>query len=120
MIHFLDDAALFYVAIFLTTWLAFIFVMSVKTAYDNGGLAWYVIALLSPFLLVAYLLDFTLQIIATLPYWELPQDWLFTGRLNRHCGKPGWRGAISRFICRWMLNPFQRGGHCHCQPAEGS
>jgi hypothetical protein len=61
--------------------------------------------------------------VCSLVFLEPPGGWttqpkrrwseLITHRLKRHCGKPGYRGAIATFICHKMLDKFDpRGRHC--------
>jgi hypothetical protein len=37
----------------------------------------------------------------------------FTARCSGHMGEDGWRGDLSRWICRSWLNPFESD---HCRP----
>jgi hypothetical protein len=44
---------------------------------------------------------------------EVPQEWLTTARLKRHQITLGWKGNISRWMCKHLLSPFDAtGDHC--------
>ena len=51
-------------------------------------------------------------IIGTIMFVELPREWLFTTRCQRHMRENTFRGKIARWACRHFLDPFEIGGHC--------
>jgi len=60
-------------------------------------------------------------VLATLLFCELPQEWLFTGRLQRYlrdpnAGQAWWmysRKTVARWLCDNLLDPFDPSGN-HC------
>jgi hypothetical protein len=46
-------------------------------------------------------------------FWQLPRrwEWTFTARLQRLVFSSGWRGAEARFICRYLVEPWDE-SHC--------
>lgn len=49
----------------------------------------------------------------TLMFWQTPRrgEWTFTARLQRCVHRVDWRGAEARFICRYLVEPWDP-GHC--------
>ena len=49
----------------------------------------------------------------SLMFCQLPRrgEWTFTARLQRCVGEVTWRGALARFLCRYLVEPWDR-GHC--------
>ena len=47
-------------------------------------------------------------------FGERPQSWkeLFTNRLKRWESQDNYRGAVARWLCKNLLNPFDHDGHC--------
>lgn len=71
-----------------------------------------------PIVAVGLIFDFILNaVIGSVLFWELPQyqkkEWLFTGRVSRWNDDSGKRGDFARWVCRFMLDPFDLDGH-HC------
>jgi len=50
--------------------------------------------------------------VAWVVFWEKPKSLFFTDRLQNHMHEPGYRGRLSRSICKYFLDPFEIGGHC--------
>jgi len=50
-------------------------------------------------------------IIGTLYYREIPKEWLFTARCNRHKKGTGKQLYRAQLVCGVLLNPFDE-GHC--------
>ncbi|OQX30709.1 MAG: hypothetical protein B0D96_03335 [Candidatus Sedimenticola endophacoides] len=65
-------------------------------------------------LVIGYPLDCLFNLLlGTLFFLELPREWLFTARCDRHLDDPGWRGRNARFFCHNLLDPFDpKGTHC--------
>lgn len=62
------------------------------------------------------LFDFTVNMVLTLPFWDIPREYLTTQRLSRYKadGYPaGLRKDIAVVICTQALNPFDPTKH-HC------
>lgn len=70
--------------------------------------------LLLPAALLAVAMDVTFNvIIATVIFFDPPQEWMFTQRLNRYkIEDAGWRTVVAKWLCFNLLDPFQTGGHC--------
>jgi len=51
-------------------------------------------------------------IIGTIVFLEVPKETLFTGRCERWLYDRTWRGAVARWFCSQLLNPFDKD---HCQ-----
>jgi hypothetical protein len=62
-------------------------------------------------LYVGYAFDILFNIAASIPFLELPLDWLFTSRMKRHVKEDGYRGNLARWFCANLLEPFDK-GHC--------
>jgi hypothetical protein len=109
---------LFYPALLYATWIAFLSIMALKSARDNGKLTKTAMVLAYPLLLVGWLLDFTLNMVMSLVFLDPPREWLLTIRCDRYLasndpyGMPHYRQIIARWLCRQLLDPFQTGGHC--------
>lgn len=102
-----------YLALLYVTWIFFLAVMSVKAAKDVGNLPKVTLVLAYPMYITALLLDFTLNMASTFVFLERPHDLLLTHRCDRHLiESDGWRWSLARAICRYLLDPFQVGGHC--------
>lgn len=71
-----------------------------------------------PLAAVGVIADFLYNVvIGTVLFLELPQEYLLTKRLQRHLERDNWRGAISRWLCRHLLDPFDpKGSHCGRKP----
>lgn len=56
------------------------------------------------------LLDFLLNLVATLFFLDLPREWLLTGRLQRYVDGPdGWRRRLALAIDADKLEPYDNG-----------
>ena len=67
-----------------------------------------------PILLAGLLSDVVFNVVlGSLMYLEIPREWLFTTRCERHLHADTWRGCLARWFCRNFLDPFDPdGGHC--------
>ena len=94
-------------------YLLFVVTMAAKAAWDNLSIVPRV--LLVPAALVAVLMDVFFNLVAaTVIFFDLPREWLFTQRLERYKAQgAGWRYTLARWICQNLLDPFQQGGHCN-------
>lgn len=64
---------------------------------------------------IGYLLDFTLNVAASVLFLMPPQDWLLTGRLIRYKrAGAGWRYLLASVLCEQLLDPLDPSG-CHCR-----
>ncbi len=104
------------------TWVFFLACIAVYNAWREKKVSKPVVVFALPMLVIMVVLDFLLNIVATVPFVELPwrtmQDgrraWLLTLRCDYHIsggGKP-WQQSLARFICQKLLDPFEIGGHC--------
>jgi hypothetical protein len=92
-----------------STWVHYLAVMMLKNKRDTlpkltqqfGYIVLY----------VGYGLDILFNIAASIPFLELPRDWLFTSRVSRHMKETGWRADLARWFCTTLLEPFDP-GHC--------
>ena len=93
-------------------YLLFVLTMAAKAAWPTLSIV--PKALLAPPAVVALLMDVVFNIIpATVIFLDLPRELLFTYRLDRYEAEgSGWRYRVALWICRYLLNPFQQGGHC--------
>lgn len=71
-----------------------------------------------PLAAVGVLADFLYNVVVgTVIFLELPREYLLTKRLKRHLEDDNWRGAMSRWLCRHLLDPFDpKGTHCGKKP----
>lgn len=108
-----------YIAITLASlwllWVFFLAVMELRAVRDAGGLkrgddAYYIGLSV---LFVGFIIDFTVNILLSPVFLEPPFETTVTARVTRWKKEQGYRGAIARWMCRKLLDPFQQGGHCH-------
>lgn len=92
-------------------WFIFLACMSLLRAW--GQLAVGVKVLAAPGVLAGLLFDVGINLcICSFILWDRPREWTFTARLTRLEGSVGWRYVVATFICSYLLDPFQIGGHC--------
>ena len=109
---------LMYLGLLYGTWLAFLAIMALKSARDNGKLTKTASILATPILVFGWLLDFSLNMVSSFPFLDLPQEWLLTIRCDRYLsianpsGLNRYRQRVARALCQNLLDPFQSGGHC--------
>jgi hypothetical protein len=107
-----------YLALMYGTWFAFLAVMALKSARDNGTLTRASEILAVPLLALGWLLDFSLNMCSTVVFLDLPKEWLLTIRCDRYLsisnphGLNAYRQTLARWLCQNLLDPFQSGGHC--------
>jgi hypothetical protein len=97
------------------TWGYYLSVMHLKSARDEGRLTVAAKALGYPWLAVGYVVDVIFNaIVGSILFLEPPRELLFTSRVSRLNDRPGWRGALARWVCANLLDPFDPDGH-HCR-----
>jgi hypothetical protein len=101
--------AIFYVALGAVTLVFFLAVMHLRPLRDTLppipkaiGTAVYGIG---------WVLDFAFNLASTFPFFDWPQELLFTGRVSRLKKKTGIRAKAAHWICANVLDPFDK-GHC--------
>ena len=100
----------------LALWVMFLAVMQLKSVKDAGLLTpdmpAYKIGMVVLF--IGYFVDMVVNLTAaTVLFLEIPDELTVTKRCSRLLVDNGFRGAIARWLCRNLLDPFQIGGHCH-------
>ena len=112
------EIAAFYIGLIYATWLFFLAIMVLLSARNNGKLTKGSEIMATPILIVGWLLDFSLNMVSSLPFLDLPQEWLLTIRCDRYLsianpsGLNRYRQRVARALCQNLLDPFQSGGHC--------
>ena len=112
------EIAAFYIGLIYATWLFFLAIMSLLSARNNGKLTKASEVMATPILIVGWLLDFSLNVVSTIPFLDPPQEWLLTIRCDRYLsianpsGLNRYRQRVARALCQNLLDPFQSGGHC--------
>ena len=94
-----------------TLYILFIACMATKAVWDELALG--VKIILAPMGILAWLMDFSLNMAATFIFFNLPKELMFTRRMGRYIKtKDRFREKPARFICKYLLDPFEVGGHC--------
>ena len=100
----------------VVTYIGYIKIMRLKRIRDaeNKDLEWYHKLYGYPLLVIGIILDTLLNVIVgTIIFVEFPREFLLTPRLDRWGREDdGYRGKFARFVCKYMLNPFDE-GHCY-------
>lgn len=96
----------------LSTWLYYLAITNlIKHRKQLSGFAKFNGYIL---VLVGLILDVSVNwIIGTIVFVEIPREFLFTERLQRHKKRPvsSWRHKLANWLCNNLLNPFDP-GHC--------
>ena len=94
------------------TWGFYVSVMNLLREKDK--LTWQTKLFAYPLAFLGVLTDFIYNVIVgTLMFLEIPKEWLLTKRLQRHLNEESWRGGLSRWLCTYLLDPFDpKGSHC--------
>lgn len=106
------------VAVFMWAfWLLYVFTMGLYRAFLSGRLKGLSLAMCSPVVFLAFVMDFIAQMtIFTIAFLELPRELLVTYRLRRYMRDlPAvhWRRRWADYLCHHLLDPFDpTGGHC--------
>ena len=93
----------------------YVFSMAVYRAWLSKRLAGLSLVLLSPFVLLAAVVDLCVNCtLACIVFAELPREPLVTQRLRRYHGMgQGWRFEIAAYVCDRLLDVFDpTGDHC--------
>lgn len=91
-------------------WVLFLAVMALYAVWRTLPIVTKVLAV--PAVAVAVVMDIGLNLIATIPFIDLPHELTFSQRMGRYLNNPSWRTPIAKWICANLLDPFQTGGHC--------
>jgi len=97
-------------------WILYLAIMNLQRARDFGTLTRSARWLGYPVLLVGIILDWLLNwVVGSVLFLEPPHSpgELVTARLQRHCKRSTWRGAIARWVCHSLLDTFDPSGR-HC------
>lgn len=94
------------------TWGAYLAVMNLMRVKET--LTFETKCFAYPLAAIGVISDFLYNVIVgTIIFVELPREYLLTKRLKRHLERDNWRGAMSRWLCRHLLDPFDpKGTHC--------
>jgi len=107
-----------YLALAYIAWFTFLAVMAVRAARQSGKLTRTSEVLALPIVGFGLLLDFVLNVVSTIPFLDLPKEWLLTARCDRYLSiaKPSgldkYRQIVARALCENLLDPFQSNGYC--------
>ena len=95
-------------------WVCFLAFSGYKAATDaKRQIPAVTMMLLCPFGIFAVALDVFYNLtFAIALFLELPRTWTLTARCDSHLKETSWRGAMARWLCANLLDPFQQGGHC--------
>ena len=91
-------------------WVLFLAVMALYATWSKLPIFTRVLAV--PAVILAVLMDIGLNIIATIPFLDLPHELTFSQRMGRYKREQSWRTPIACWICANLLDQFQVGGHC--------
>ncbi len=98
------------IAALYAMWLGYVFAMHIINRWDALPLPSKVLGAL-PAVLV-YVADVILNwTVVTLLFFDLPRERTITDRLHRYQATPGRRAQLSRWVCQYLLNPFDA-DHC--------
>lgn len=94
------------------TWGMYLSVMNLMRAKDQLSTETKIFAY--PLAAVGVFADFAYNVVfGSILFLEPPREWLLTARLKRHLGEDGYKGNLSRWLCRHLLDPFDpKGTHC--------
>jgi hypothetical protein len=96
------------------TWGFYLSIMHLKSARDQGRLTVGARILGYPWLVVGLVVDVLFNlIVGSIMFLEPPRELLFTSRVSRLNDQRGWRGALARWVCKELLDPFDPAGR-HC------
>lgn len=108
-----------YILLAYITWIHYLALMHLKKVRDAGKLNKLTKTLAYPVLVMGLLSDVLFQVASSVPFLEVPKEILYTGRVTRHLKNNDqstwlsrWRYNLSYFSCRYLLDPFEDGGHC--------
>ena len=99
-------------------WVLYLAVMSLKMERDElkakgKDFTWQQKIFGYPVIIIMLLADVLFNItIGSLLFLEPPTQFLFTTRCQKHMHRKGFRGNLARTFCKYLLDPFEIGGHC--------
>lgn len=120
--HWLGGDAKYYLGLLIALyafWALYVLTMGLYRALLAKRLGPVITVLGGPFTVVAFALDFLMQItVASLVFWDRPRHWLVTHRLRSYMtGQDGWRRRLAAWICTHMLDALDpTGSHCDSDP----
>jgi len=92
-------------------WALYLMATNLDRAVHDGTLTAVGRALGAPIVAVAFVVDVLYNLIfGTVLYLALPRDVTLSQRAKRYYRQPGWRGNLSRWLGKHLLNPFDRTG----------
>lgn len=94
-------------------WIFYLAVMNLKGARAAGRLGLTAKLFGYPILFSGLALNFAVNVtIMTVLFFDIPRDFLFSGRVERYISRSGYRGALARFFADSFLDDFDpRGFH---------
>lgn len=106
--------AIAFVLLMPVMWTLYLAVMHLDTARRRGTLTTASKVVGYPILFIGLAFDVMFNAVwGSLLFLEPPREWLFTDRVSRWNDDEKWRGAVARWICDELLDPFDpRGQHC--------
>ncbi len=108
---------IFILELLYVTWAFYLLAMSLIQARNAGKLTRVALVMGYPLVIIGVLLDFLLNMVATVVFLDPPREYLLTIRCNRYIdGYTDWRHTAALWLCRNLLDPFEIGGHCHKAP----
>lgn len=91
-------------------WLFYLAVMGLLGARAKGTLT-------TPARVIGYgilglgkFLDFLGNLLATFLFFDLPREWLLSGRLSRYTKAGGWRQGVAVYLAVNFLDPYDPSG----------
>jgi len=97
-------------ALAVGTFLGYVKVMIYYRKWKAGEAKWFHYLIGAPLGAIFLPIDMILNIIVgSILFLELPREFLFTARLDRHARKGS---KLAQWICKYILNPFDE-GHCY-------
>lgn len=92
-------------------WHHYLAVMCLKRAREAGTLTKPAYYIGLPMLYVGIFTDFLVNMLLTIPFFDLPREWLVTGRLTRYAqGADGYRKNCALWFADNLLDPFDPSG----------
>lgn len=95
-----------------TLWFFYLAVMNLKRAKDAGTMTPVAKFLAYGIVLPGAILDVVVNVLATIPFWDIPKEWTLSQRLSRYYveGSDNWRSKAAEYIARNFLNTFDPSG----------
>jgi len=95
----------------LAVWIFYLAVMNLKRNKEN--LEGWVRPFAAQILIIGVILDVALNMVATIPFLQLPKEFTLSSRMIRNKNRTDFRGRWSRSICKRLLDKFDPSGR-HC------